>query len=89
MDLIQKACNLGFILKNKEYYLWEIQKWLREAHNIHLVIECFNDEEPNYHATIYAKALWRDNEFGDATYTHFTSYEEVLEAGLQEALKLI
>ena len=34
MDLIQKACNLGFILKNKEYYLWELQKWLREEHKL-------------------------------------------------------
>ena len=38
MDLIQKTKNLGCVIKNDKYYLWEIQKWLREVYNIDIDI---------------------------------------------------
>lgn len=87
MDLIQKATELGFVLKNKEYFLWEIQKWLRETKGLYLSV-------------IKKKGLGFDGDIrrldneGDykqiyMVTNHLCSYEEALEKGLQEALKLI
>lgn len=66
-----------------------LQKWLRETHKIHLSIDNNNYEKlgnwcfdiHNLPKTI--KYLWTR---GDKTYS---SYEEALEKGLQETLKLI
>ena len=62
-----------------------LQKWLREVHNIIVFVAPFKDHasdvndrlEWNY--TIYGKSIGRN----------LKSYEEALEIGLQEALKLI
>lgn len=79
MDLIQKAKNLGCIIKNDEYYLWEIQKWLREEHNFHIIVE-----------SLYEEFAWRGKKEGPSFIGGVEkSYEEALEKGLQEALKLI
>lgn len=65
-----------------------LQKWLREVHNIHIEISVGNDIE---YGVIYGKAEspeWiRDIEGIDVIF--YKTYEEALEAGLQEALKLI
>jgi hypothetical protein len=62
-----------------------LQRWLREVHNIIVFVAPFKDHaadvndplEWNY--AIYGKSIGRD----------LKSYEEALEKGLQEALKLI
>lgn len=66
-----------------------VQKWLRDKHGIHVISKAYNDEELN-------QILWEDVtiDFEDywqeySTYTFYHSYEESLEAGLQEALKLV
>lgn len=66
-----------------------LQKWLREKYNIYVSAIPFNDVEAG-------QILW-DNEIIDVNddwnrfsdYTYYHSYEEALEAGLREALKLI
>jgi len=67
-----------------------LQKWLRDTHNIDVDIWCnasgwaFNLNKTNG-TTIYSY----DYYFGNIDSGMFNSYEEALEQGLQEALKLI
>ena len=64
------------------------QKWLREVHNIHIVITLEFSEslkELWYYGLLSIKGN-EINELGDEGYT---TYELALEAALQEALKLI
>ena len=104
MDLIQKANKLGYkhyteftveeldnlSLENSnkqiEYYF--IQKWLREEH--HIIVEplIFNKGFLENDKFCYQ---WRvyDNTEDWFTGLEFKTYEEALEMGLQEALKLI
>jgi len=63
-----------------------LQKWLREVHNIHVYVtpESISKENETYFFHIW----------GDEVRQHFRgvfgkNYEETLEFGLQEALKLI
>lgn len=84
MDLIQKACNLGFILKNKEYYLWELQKWLRDIHFIDVepkAIRFVGDEKASYYNNYINGSMIEMKKYN--------SYEEALEKGLYQALLLI
>ena len=66
-----------------------LQKWLREEHNLHISVDNNNYEIKNMwcydiHKLPYGLLrLWKR---GEKTYS---SYEEALEKGLQEALKLI
>lgn len=84
MDLIQKAFNLGFVLKNKEYCLWELQKWLREVHNIDILVTTINGRRlERYVSKIYINKLYTK------LVGHSVIYEDTFEKGLQEALKLI
>jgi len=65
-----------------------LQKWLREEHNIHLVCWWY-DKEDKFYTEIGRKT--EHNLFvqtGDVT-KMFNTYEEALETGLLEALKLI
>ena len=65
-----------------------LQKWLREVHNIHIVITLEFSEslkELWYYGLLSIKGN-EINELGDECYT---TYELALEAALQEALKLI
>lgn len=66
-----------------------LQKWLREKHNIYIDIKSYYDTELDQalweNEIIDVKDYW--NFFSDNTYYH--TYEEALEAGLIEALKLI
>jgi hypothetical protein len=90
MDLIQKAIKIGFIPKNKEYYLWELQKWLREVHNIHFEIKPIFDVTDNlkpYHINVIKNPSGKGFEY--RIVGAFNTYEETLEIGLQEALELI
>lgn len=93
MDLIQKANNLGFVIKNKEYHLWEIQKWLREKHN--LIVIVYLHKEKRVSGIIYKYSFlvhYENNILGLASYTDGTlyeTYEQAFEQGLQGGLKLI
>ena len=74
-----------------------IQKWLREVHNIIVTSKPYQDDVSNEtDEDIEFQTLWENeivnvkdsyNTFSDNTFHH--SYEEALEVGLQEALKLI
>ena len=76
-------------------------RWLREEHNIHIKIDDFIDDETgiewDYEIVIIGTDLdERGNyiplisyDMNNSTERKFKTYEEALEAGLQEALKLI
>lgn len=66
-----------------------LQKWLRDVHSIHIKIE---QEERNtkFYIHLYENIKLVRLELGDdITDYEFNSYEEALEVGLQEALKII
>jgi len=60
-----------------------LQKWLREVHNIHITITSISQESWQYHITKPGQRL------GDNYEEDFYTYEEALESGLHQALKLI
>ena len=76
-------------LSNKHYTIYEaptqslLQKWLREEHNIHITITSISQESWQYHITKPGQRL------GDNYEEDFYTYEEALESGLHQALKLI
>lgn len=63
-----------------------LQKWLREKHDLHLCVGLDRSliEEPNYNYQ-----LINHSQTVDYSETNFKTYEEALEKGLYEALKLI
>lgn len=61
-----------------------LQKWLREVHKIHIDI-CYQDDVYGYY---YKTTTIIDNTESDES-IGFNTYEEALERGLQEGLKLI
>ena len=66
-----------------------LQRWLREKHNIHIEIELASDHELNILIPyIYQFDIYKD---GDGVFDRnfYNTYEEALEVGLYEALKLI
>lgn len=77
-----------------------LQHWLREVHNCHVEVSYHTPldytpatkenikyaVEVNYYGKDFDKPLTGEEDFGD---DHFKTYEEALEIGLQEALKLI
>lgn len=71
-----------------------LQKWLREVHNIHIVLEdSFNTEtlQIKYYPVLYPfiKNKDKDNGYDYLGDVWSNTYEEALEIGLQEALKII
>jgi len=102
MDLIQKAKNLGCIIKNDEYYLWEIQKWLREVYNIEVDVMRYTYSGGEYQGKCYMWAIDKyDPNYNPETEDpwiletresqgyDFKVYEEALEEGLYQALLLV
>lgn len=95
-ELMALASKIGFksLLETKDfvpikssmcyfYYLCELQKWLREKHRIHTtIISCMISSNEIKYYIFKGKLKWNWNEL-------FNSYEDALEAGLFEALKLI
>ena len=83
------ASEKNFIPKNlsiswkTDSYLWmcELQKWLREVHNIKLVIDYHIGNEKYLYRIIKQRHI--DNT------SLFETYEKALEKALQKALKLI
>lgn len=92
-ECFEVAPDYGFRNKDNGYRagaptMYEAQKWLREKHNIHLDVRC----------TAYCKPLNRCDymcEVSALSYHTFSDtkvfhrYEEALNAGILEALKLI
>jgi len=75
---------------NKEAYTLAptqslLQKWLREVHNIDIIIEPNQDSNGNK----YYCWRGRQNMFSSTIGNVANYYEEALEQGLQEGLKLI
>ena len=64
-----------------------VQKWLREVHEIHIQISTYSCSPPQK----YEYEVWVLNEhYGEWNIIDsYTTYEEALEAGLQEGLTLI
>ena len=60
-----------------------LQKWLREKHNIHLIINVYKDD--SYDFILISDLIKEESDDG----LYYDSYEKALEFGLQEALKLI
>jgi hypothetical protein len=108
-DLIKLSLEKGFMpilwhissspptkLAEKFYPLWlsDLQKWLREAHNIHIEIQAIKGgyistklDEPkiHYRQTVYTDLVTEDT----LDETKYNIYEEALESALEEALTLI
>ena len=61
-----------------------LQKWLREEYNIDVIVECDNNGDK-----FYKVRVWENGNYNLLYLTLFKKYEEALEAGLQEGLKLI
>lgn len=62
-----------------------LQKWLREIHNIDVIVDKVdNTSNSGYYFNIYSK-----NVEDDEGIIEFKTYEEALEKGMYEALKLI
>jgi hypothetical protein len=64
-----------------------LQRWLREVHNIHVEI-WFDNTQLDGFPYLY-EIYNQQNQEGDINGHYFDNYEEALEEGLQEALKLI
>ncbi len=77
--------NLGISAPTQSF----LQKWLREVHNIEVFVRPFiNGENHDKHYRCFI--VWFDGRmYQDNKYFSNQSYEEALEAGLLEALKLI
>lgn len=66
-----------------------LQTWLREVHNI-AVIPCFNDNvAEEYYYFIHTNTIKAYSNRICSLPNKFNNYEDALEIGLQEALKLI
>lgn len=64
-----------------------LQKWLREKHCIYAVANPFRIKNKN--KTVFVENVLKDNSYTKCWSKKYNTYEEALEVGLQEALKLI
>lgn len=83
-----KNCKYWGISTTSAPSLYEAQKWLRQYHRIHLHVLCTAYCKPlnrcDYRCEIF---YFTNNQFTDTPITH--NYEEALNAGILEALRLI
>lgn len=94
----KKITQLGSIIFNKDKYLYAptqslLQKWLREKHNIVVLVE-FNDgtyTQDNFTFFIYKNdiAVKHHGIPKNSELKSYNTYEKALEEGLLQALKLI
>ena len=89
MDLIQRAIELGFILKNKENYLCDIQKWLRDTYEIQMIIKPFYDSLATPRCSFTCDVIEIARTGHVIKSQRYNTYEEALEEGLQNGMKLI
>lgn len=66
-----------------------LQKWLREKYNIHILIYVLEDSNGNIYFDFGLKQIINYLVDKSCKPKEFTSYEDALEEGLLEALKLI
>ena len=67
----------------------ELQKWLRDNHNIHIEIELASDEELNILIPyVYQFSVYKDGK-GTFDREFYEKYEETLEVSLNKSLELI
>ena len=68
-----------------------LQKWLRDVHNIEIYVHKFkpNGAYPKGYYCVSRPLIHYSNEVKDWIFTNFKTYEEALEIGLQEGLKLL
>ncbi len=70
-----------------------LQKWLREIYRIDVIILPNTSSNDVFLSIIpsktYSNFLWKDLESMDTITNNYKTYEEALEVGLQEGLKLI
>ena len=65
-------------------------KWLREAHNIFIVIEPHMYDYVNEKNSSYVTSLWQgDNYYENVTSIDYSTYEEAVEATLKCVLKTL
>lgn len=88
----------GCRMDNKNYFIPYsaptqslLQKWLREAHDINMYIEPIWSDSKKDKTEYIPWVLYRKDEeiLQDEEPRYFNTYEEALEIGLQEALKMI
>lgn len=67
-----------------------LQKWLRDIHKLYVNVKYYRDEYKHYHQVYINGGSMIESENNTShSPTCFNSYEDALETGLQEALKLI
>lgn len=106
-DVISWRTSANFIRFSHPEYLAPtqslLQKWLREVHNIVIIIDfslsnLYNNNKKSYFVDIYCLNINIDNrikskkvgyESPEKDHKLFDTYEEALEEGLKEALKLV
>lgn len=66
--------------------LYEAQKWLRNKYGIHVDITCYGRNEWCFMLFVFSTNLCFDRYSSETT---FLSYQQALDAGIREALKLI
>ena len=79
---------------NKGYYYSAptqslLQKWLREKHKIHIIVYVMENSDGNIYYDFGLKRIVNYLSDNSSKPMEFSTYEEALEVGLQEALKLI
>jgi hypothetical protein len=62
------------------FYMCEVQKWLREKHEIYLAVVSINKQSHRYFYEEDCESIWP---------IWYKTYEEALEVGLYESLELI
>ena len=87
--IYKELIKIGIWIKlsnNHAYYLWmcELQKWLRENHNIHIFIH-YNTLTERFRI----EYITHINKEIENEYPEFNTYEQALGKGLYEGLKLI
>ena len=87
-----------FIIEGNKPTQSALQRWLREVHSIYITALPFRDVENEVELCWYYTLVEDSEELNDilcneshlgASDNNFNTYEEALEKGLQEALKLI
>lgn len=95
-ELIKQSEEKGFISRDRlvkvnesYYYLWmcELQKWLRDKHNIDVQAPCIRFNSLKVKG--YQYAITSDNYQQFTQEGDYNTYEQALEQGLIEGLKLI
>lgn len=78
-------------LESLLYYLWkcELQKWLREIHNIAVIVSFTNNNAFEFYYFIHSDISKPYSNRICSLPVKVNSYEKALEIGLQETLKLL